>query len=353
MGAKTRLATTAALGAGAIFAARKLRAGRRWDFAGRVVVISGGSRGLGLVIARQLADEGARLTVLGRDEDELRRAEQELRGHGADVLALVCDVRERDQVNGAIARTIEHFGRVDVLINNAGIIQVSPLEHLELADFEDAMATHLWASLYTMLAVIPHMKQQGEGRIVNISSIGGKVAVPHLIPYSASKFALVGLSDGMRAELGKDQIYVTTVAPGLMRTGSPPNVFIKGQHQKEYAWFAISDALPGVSIDAERAARKIIEACRYGDPALTITLQAKIVAALNNLTPGLIANVMAIANRLLPSPTSGEGDLLKTGWESQSSVAPSVLTTLSDRATEANNELRGNPPIAAASEVGQ
>lgn len=340
-----KLASYAALGVGAVAAGRAARQRRELSFLGRSVVITGGSRGLGLVMARQLADEGASLTLLARDEDELRRAEQELTARNAQVLTLVCDVRDRDQVNAAIERVVAHFGRIDVLINNAGVITVAPIEHLEIEDFEDALATHMWAALYTMRASVPHMKRQGGGRIVNISSIGGKVAVPHLTPYAASKFALIGLSDGMRAELSKDNIRVTTVAPGLLRTGSPPNVFVKGQHKKEYAWFAIGDATPGLSISAEGAARQIIEACRYGDPALTITLVAKIAATLNNLTPGLIANVMAITNRFLPSPTDASGDILKTGWESQSALAPSVLTTLSDQATTQNNELHGHPNV--------
>src|ERR687891_1372920 len=105
-----------------------------------------------------------------------------------------------------------------------------------------------------MHAVIPLMKRQSYGRIVNIASIGGKVAVPHLLPYVASKFALVGLSEGMRAELLKDGIYVTTVSPGLMRTGSHLNAFFKGQHKKEYALFSIANALPLFSTSSKRAA---------------------------------------------------------------------------------------------------
>src|SRR5256714_1298474 len=129
-----------------------------------------------------------------------------------------------------------------------------------------ALAVHLWGPLYAMRAVVPQMRRQGGGRIVNIASIGGKIAVPHLTPYSASKFALVGLSDGMRAELAKDNILVTTVCPGLMRTGSPPNAHFKGRHRAEFTWFVLGDSLPLASIDARRAARHIITACRYCDP---------------------------------------------------------------------------------------
>src|SRR5204863_2185868 len=161
-------------------------------------------------------------------------------------------------------------GAIDVLVDNAGIIQVGPLETMTQEDFRRAMNTHFWGPLNTTLAVLPEMRRRKTGRIVNISSIGGKISIPHLVPYSASKFALVGLSEGLRAELAKDGISVTTVCPGLMTTGSPRNAFFKGQNQAEYAWFSISDALPGVAMNAEAAARAIIRACKRGDAEIVL-----------------------------------------------------------------------------------
>src|SRR4030095_2325861 len=149
----------------------------------------------------------------------------------------------------------------------------------------------------------------GVGRILNIASIGGKVAVPHLAPYCASKFALVGLSDSVRAELDQYGIRVTTVCPGLMRTGSPMNAEVKGNHAAEYAWFAISDATPGLSTSAERAAHQIIEARRFGDPARRITLPALVARVLNNALPAAIARAMVLVNRFLPAPAGAEGDV--------------------------------------------
>src|SRR5204863_2590958 len=128
--------------------------------------------------------------------------------------------------------------------------------------------------VHTTLDVMPDMRARREGRIVNISSIGGKVSVPHLLPYSASKFALVGLSEGLRAELAKDGIVVTTVCPGLMRTGSPRNAQFKGQHRAEYAWFTLSDSMPFFSQSAERAARQILSACRHGEAEVVLSLPA-------------------------------------------------------------------------------
>ncbi|HEX6608074.1 MAG TPA: SDR family oxidoreductase [Chloroflexia bacterium] len=333
------------LGGAAALGMRALRQGRRIDFQDRVVLITGGSRGLGLVLARTFAQEGARLAILARDAAEVRRAEDDLRAEGAEVRGFACDVRDQHQIDETIQRIIDHYGRLDVLVNDAGVIQVGPLDHMTVADFKEAMGIHFWGPLYTMLAARPHLRKSGQGRIVNIASIGGKIAVPHLLPYSASKFALVGLSDGMRAELARDGIRVTTVCPGLMRTGSPPNAYFKGNNDAEYAWFTVSDSLPVTSVAAEHAARQIVDACRYGDPELTISIQAQLVARANALFPGLTGEVMAVVNRLLPAPQPGAGSARKTGWQSQSPVAPSPLTRLSDEATTANNELDGHAPL--------
>jgi NAD(P)-dependent dehydrogenase (short-subunit alcohol dehydrogenase family) len=329
-----------AAGMAAIFAgARIARERRAIDFAGRVVVITGGSRGLGLVLARKLAARGARLVLLARDDRELDRARRLLEEeHRADVLAIRCDIRRRSDVHAAAGQILEQAGVVDVLINNAGVIQVGPLEHMQHEDFENAMATHFWGPLHLMLEVIPSMRRRGFGRIVNIGSIGGRVAVPHLAPYSASKFALTGLSDAVRAELAPHGILVTTVSPGLMRTGSPVNAQVKGQHQAEYAWFSIADAFPGFSIAAERAADQILAACAHGDPELTITLHARTAVLLNALAPDVMARMMTLTSRLLPGPDGPDGNRTQSGRESESRWAPSLATTLNDRAALLNNE---------------
>ena len=342
-GQQKRVLALGAMGAGMVLAAQMWRRRDPYEFAGRSVVITGGSRGLGLVMARQLVDEGARLTLVARDEEELQRAVDDLQTREplAEVLAAPADIRARYQAERAIAMAVERFGSVDVLINNAGIIQVGPTDHMTLADYEDAMLTHFWGPLYMMMAAIPHMRRAGAGRIVNISSIGGKIAVPHLVPYSASKFALAGLSEGLRAELAKYNITVTTVFPGLMRTGSPVNAMFKGQRPQEYAWFAISDSLPLASISAERAARQIVRACRYGEAELVITVQAKMAVLARAAAPELFLDTMALINRLLPGPSQSNGDEAKLGRESESEAAgpQQPLTAATYRAAEKNNEM--------------
>lgn len=309
---------------------------RRMTFKGKTVVIAGGSRGLGLELARGFAKEGAHVVLLARNRAKLAEVAQELESAGSSVSILGCDITKEDEVRINVAAIIRELPSIDVLVNNAGTIQVGPVEHMNLDDFADAMAVHFWGPLYLMREVIPHMKRQGGGRIVNIASIGGKIAPPHLVPYAASKFALVGLSEGMRTELAKDGIYITTVCPGLMRTGSHINALFKGQHQKEFALFSLANAL--LSTSSHRAARQIIEACRYGSSESTITMPAQLLRRLNGLFPSLVMETLSLVDRLLPKPNGAEGNRLKRGWESRSLMAPSWLTRSADRAVSVNKE---------------
>jgi NAD(P)-dependent dehydrogenase (short-subunit alcohol dehydrogenase family) len=313
---------------------------REFMFLGKVVLITGGSRGLGLVLARMLTAEGARVAICARDQEELDRAAGDLTGHGNPPLALPCDVTDPQQVQDMIRAVEAHLGPVDVLINNAGGIQVGPMSTMTRQDYEDALKIHFWAPYNTIEAVLPSMRERQSGRIVNISSIGGKVGVPHLMPYSASKFALVGYSQALRAELADDGIVVTTVCPGLMRTGSPRNAHFKGKHESEYAWFSISDSLPLLTISAEQAARETLDACRRGDAEVTLSLPAKLAVKLQALFPNLVANLTSLANRLLPGPGDKPDRMqAKPGRESTSAFAPSVLTAPTEEAAAQNNEL--------------
>ena len=315
----------------------------QFSFAGKVCLITGGSRGLGLVLARQICAEGGRVALLARDVDELRRAHDELAQRGADVAVVPCDLLDRAETEEAVRTVIRHFGGIDVLINNAGIIEVGPLEHMQREDFERAMQLHLWAPFTLMWEVIPHLRRRGGGRIVNITSIGGKIAVPHLAAYCASQFALVGLSDSMRAELACDNILVTTVAHGMMRTGSHVNAQFKGRHAEEFAWFAIANSMPLISMKAERAAAKILNACRRGQPELTLTIAARAAIMGNAVFPNVTGRLMRLVGRFLPASTGSAGDTLRTGGESRSrKLTPEWLTVLADRAIDRNNESRRN-----------
>lgn len=312
------------------------------SFRGKVVLITGGSRGLGLVLARRLVREGARVALLARDEEELSRAREDLRRRGGDALVVKCDVRERAQIQSAARKVSQEMGPVEVLINNAGTITVGPLEAMTTEDFDDAMRTHFYGALWMTLAVLPDMRKAGRGRIINISSVGGEMPAPHALPYTASKFALRGLSEGLRAELLKDGIVVTTVCPGFMRTGSPYNCFFKGQNRREMAWFMLADSLPILSMDADRAARIILRASRLGRAEITLTTVAKIAARVHGVFPGLVTDRLGFLGRLLPD-MGGIGPRRAKGSDSLSRISTSILTILTQRAAQDNNELPPDP----------
>jgi NAD(P)-dependent dehydrogenase (short-subunit alcohol dehydrogenase family) len=287
----------------------------RFSFRDKVVLVTGGSRGLGLEIARQVCEQKGRVAILARDPDELAHAKADLAARGGEVLTLECDLLDAAQVQSAVESILGRFGKIDILINNAGIIEIGPLEHMKLEDFDRAMRLHFWAPFILIMQILPHMRSAGGGRIVNISSIGGKVAVPHMAPYSASKFALTGFSDAIRAELARDKIFVTTVTPGMMRTGSHVHAQFKGDHSAEHKWFELSSKLPLASISARRAAQKILAATRRGQSALIMPWTARLIIAANAIFPSLTGYVMKTVNRCLPSAINRSGDQAQSGAE--------------------------------------
>ena len=309
----------------------------------KVVLITGGSRGLGLVLARHICARGGNVALIARDAEKLARAKTDLATRRSTVMTIQCDLLDSEQIQAAVRRVIDRFGKIDILINNAGIIEVGPLEHLMREDFERAIRLHFWAPFELISQIVPEMRIWGGGRIVNISSIGGKVAVPHMASYSASKFALTGFSDAIRAELARDNIHVTTVAPGLMRTGSHVNAKFKGRHDDEFAWFAASAGAPLISMNADRAARKILAACRRGQPSLTLTFAARKIVLGNALFPNLTGYLMKFVNRLLPGTGGEQGNESRAGSEVPRRT-PGWMTRLADRATQKNNEERNHAP---------
>jgi short-subunit dehydrogenase len=301
------------------------------------VFVTGASRGLGLAMAEAFGRRGARVAICARSSDDLEQAQEHLAAAGVEAFAVACDITQADQVQSTVQLVLERFGRVDVLVNNAGVMEVGPMSALAVEDFDDAIDTMFWGLVHPTFALVPSMRANGGGRIVNITSIGGKVSFPHLLPYSAAKFAAVGFSEGLHAELAKNGIAVTTVCPGLMRTGSPRHATFKSRHRAEYAWFSIGDALPLLSMDAERAARQVVAACRRGEAEVVLSLPAQLAVTFQGVFPGLTADLLGVVNRLLPGP-GGIGAARAKGSESTSPLSPSWLTALGDRAAERNNQ---------------
>jgi short-subunit dehydrogenase len=336
------LAAGAALAAASVLAARRSRD----DIRGEVAIVTGASRGLGLLLARELARHGCPLVICARDAAELDRAAGELRAGGAEVTAVAADVTGESVPQRLIDTAIERYGRLDIVVSNAGIIQVGPVLDAQVSHYQTALDTMALAPVRLALAALPVMRRQQHGRIVTIASIGGKMSVPHLLPYSTAKFAAVGFSEGLRAELGRGPVTVTTVVPGLMRTGSHLQARFTGQAAEEFTWFSLGASLPLISMDAERAASQIIEAVRGRRAEIILTPAGQVVSRVAGLTPGLTSNVLHLVQRLAlprPSGTSQDGDEGTPGNQLEPAISRKAfdrLTVLGRAAASRFNERR-------------
>lgn len=340
------LALAAASLAAADFARRRRR---RIDLWGRVAVVTGGSRGLGLLVAEELGRRGAHVAICGRNEAALQRAARRLEGLGIAVLARACDLADADAAARFVEEVATRFGRIDLLVNNAGVIDVAPFDDLPLERARASMDANFWSAVHTTLAALPHLRARGgEGRVVNVISIGGRVAVPHLLWYDAAKFALMGFSEGLQAELDTPRslarlanrpapppLRVTSVVPGVMRTGSIYNAAFGGDREREFAWFATLGSLPIASADARRAARRIVRAAERGDRLVHIGLSSRVLDLAHRLAPRLTVRAMAAMNALLPESTGGG---LARGRDVGARLSRSTWLRLGDRAAERNNE---------------
>jgi short-subunit dehydrogenase len=307
----------------------------------RLALVMGASRGLGLLIARELLDRGHDVVLTARGADELEAATRQLSGRGREVHTRVCDVRDRGAVEQVVEQVERDLGPIEVLVSVAGIIDVGPAEAMSADAFDDAIDTMTRGPIHAALAVLPAMRQRGRGRIGTVTSIGGMVSPPHLLPYATAKFGAVGFSDGLAAALSGTGVTATTVVPGLMRTGSHQRAFFTGDAAAEYAWFAPAASMPLLSMDADRAARRIVGAVLTGRPMVVLTPLAWVGIRVRGLAPGTTTRVMGWAGRLLPRQPSEGGQQALEGREARSGVGAVVrrLTTLGDRAARRNNEI--------------
>ncbi|MDB5074965.1 MAG: short-chain dehydrogenase/reductase [Chloroflexi bacterium] len=335
------------------------------DLTDQVALITGGSRGFGLLVARELAAAGCKLAICARDEAELAQAQAKLlersgnawhdvRGNTRrgmpqareiEVLAVPCDVADREQIRLMVARVLEQYGRIDILVNNAGTILVTPLENTSRSDFESAMNTMFWGTYDVTMAVLPAMRERGYGRIVNVTSIGGKIGIPHLLPYCSAKFAATGFSEGLRPSLAGKNITVTTIVPGLMRTGSVINVLVKGEKRREVQLFSALASLPVISMDADRAARQAVAALRRGQAERILGMPAKLAVRAQCLFPNLTASLLGAVNRVLPGPVMDDGTEPTLSRDVPGAFDQPMLrrlTVFSRKAAERNNEMPAN-----------
>ena len=323
-----------ALGVAAVGLALAAQYRRRYTFENKVVVITGGSRGLGLVLARELASRGASLGLIARDAIELARARRTIDSDSL-VQLLPADVTDPAQVEQAFSTMIRRFGRIDVIINNAGQILSAPFDDTTTDDFKAMLDVHFWGTLNVSRAALPHLARHGDGRIINICSIGGRVPVPHLSAYCASKYAQAGLSAVMAEELRAKGIRVTTVLPGLMRTGSHIQAWFKGDRPAEFAMFSLVGGAPMTSMSAERAARLILTASARGRADAVIPFTYRQLSKITALAPNTTIAALAGVSALLPGPR------WRFAAQGKHMPLPKVVrgvAALNERAAEKNNQ---------------
>ncbi|HEX8781650.1 MAG TPA: SDR family NAD(P)-dependent oxidoreductase [Nocardioides sp.] len=265
-------------------------------------VVVGGSRGLGLAVARELDRRGHRLVLLARDAEELERAAEQL---SPGTASYPCDVRDREALVARL-RLVEQQAPIEVLVYVAGVISVAPAEEVSLADFDACHEVMLRGMVDTVWTVLPAMRGRGRGRIGLVTSVGGRVPAPHLLPYTTAKFGAQGFGLGLATELQGTGVTATVFAPGLMRTGGHEHAEFQGDTDAEYSWFATAAALPVVSADADRAARKLVDGLLKGRPHVELTPLARIGSRVAAVAPATTVRLTGLVDRVLPGPTDDD-----------------------------------------------
>lgn len=191
---------------------------------GKVVVITGASSGMGDATARHLSALGAAVVLGARRADRLEALASELSARGGKALGIATDVTKRGEVQRLVDTAVRQFGRIDVMLNNAGIMPLAPLERLNFDDWERTIDVNLKGVLYGIAAALPHMQRQKSGHIINVSSVVGHKIAPTYAVYSATKFAVRALSEGLRQEVKPYNIRTTIISPGAVATELPNSI---------------------------------------------------------------------------------------------------------------------------------
>ncbi len=255
------------------------------EIAGKVVVITGASMGIGEALARAFADRAASVVVLSRDSGRAEAARARI-GHPERTLALSCDVRNREEIERVISLTLHHFQRLDVWINNAGHGLLDAIATVDMRACRDMFETNLFGAIEAMQAVIPTMKAQGSGSIINISSVAGHIPLPFHATYSASKFALNAISKAARIELAPGNIHVLTVCPGYVRTSFAANT-VKGRTAK------LIRPASQRGISAERVARATVNGYLKRKREVIVPWYMHVPVKIYQLFPSLVEAAMA------------------------------------------------------------
>jgi short-subunit dehydrogenase len=250
------------------------------ELAGKVVVVTGASMGIGEAIAKSFGDQGANLIMLSRDANRVEAARGRV-GHGERTLAMACDVRHREDIDRAIGLTLHHFKRIDVWVNNAGHGLLDSVVQMDMAACREMFETNFFGAVAAMQAVIPVMRQQGGGMIINISSVAGHIPIPFHAAYSATKFAMNAIGKAAGVELKKDGIHVLTVCPGYVRTAFSENA-VQGNESKRVRPGSVK------GITAERVARATLRGYLKGKREVVVPWTMQLPIRIYQHFPGLV-----------------------------------------------------------------
>jgi short-subunit dehydrogenase len=252
------------------------------DIAGKIVVVTGASMGIGEAVAKIFADKGASVVMLSRDVSRVEAPRARI-GHGERTLAMACDVRHREDVDRVIGLTLHHFKRIDVWVNNAGHGMLDSVAQMEMAACREMFETNFFGAVGAMQAVIPVMRQQGAGTIINISSVAGHIPVPFHAAYSATKFSLNAIGKAARVELKKDAIHVLTVCPGRVHTPFSENA-VRGNE--------VTRVGSGRGISAERVAQATLRGYVKQKREVVVPWTMHVPVKIYQFFPGLVERVM-------------------------------------------------------------
>lgn len=219
---------------------------------GKIVIITGASSGLGEATARRLSERGAKLVLAARREDRLIKLTEELKANGGEVIWQTTDVTDRKQVEALAKTAKDTFGRIDVLINNAGLMPLAPLDALKVDEWDQMVDVNIKGVMYGIAAVLPTMREQHSGHVINLSSVAGHKLFPGAAVYCATKFAVKALSEGLRMEAG-DEIRSTNISPGAIDTELTSTI-------TDPTAAKAAEELYKVAIDADAVARAIVYA---------------------------------------------------------------------------------------------
>ena len=198
----------------------------------QTVLITGASQGIGKATALELARCGYDVVLAAREPDRLEAVAAEVRSLGRLALAVPTDVRDYQQVEHLVQKALAYFGSIDVLVNNAGIYYMGPVEEASIDDWQQIIQTNVWGYIHTIHALLPHFLEQKSGTIVNLVSIGGLDQIPYQVPYTTSKHALTGLTKSLRAELSAKGVHVCGIYPSFIRTQLYERALFRGKEAK-------------------------------------------------------------------------------------------------------------------------